>query len=76
VQLQQGNNVNQILREFEKQSGLEIYGLGAQRVKWEAAMERFAKLIIKECVNIADEPTSRPFESYGKKIKQHFGVEE
>ena len=42
--------MNQILREFEKQSGLEIYGLGTRRVKWEAAMERFAKLIVRECV--------------------------
>ena len=39
-------------------------------------LEKFAELIVRECANIADEPTSRPFDSYGKKIKQHFGVEE
>ena len=36
----------------------------------------FAELIVGECASIADEPTSQPFDSYGKKIKQHFGVEE
>ena len=37
--------------------------------------EKFAELIVQECANIADEPTSQPFDSYGKKIKEHFGVE-
>ena len=38
-------------------------------------VEKFAELIVQECANIADEPTSRPFDSYGKKIKKHFGFE-
>ena len=38
--------------------------------------EKFAELIVRECASIADEPTSQPFDSYGKKIKQHFGVQE
>ena len=38
-------------------------------------VEKFAELIVKECAELADEPTSRPFESYGEKIKKHFGVE-
>jgi hypothetical protein len=37
--------------------------------------QKFAELIVKECAELADEPTSRPFESYGEKIKKHFGVE-
>ena len=36
---------------------------------------KFAELIVRECAELADEPTSRPFESYGEKIKKHFGVE-
>ena len=36
---------------------------------------KFAELIVRECAKLADEPTSKPFYSYGKKIKQHFGVE-
>ena len=38
------------------------------------ALHKFAELIVRECANIADEPTSRPFDSYCKKIKEHFGV--
>ena len=37
-------------------------------------LKKFAELIVRECADIADEPTSRPFDSYGKKIKKHVGV--
>ena len=73
--------MNQILREFEKQSGLEIYGLGTRRVKWEAAMERFAELIVRECIeqlNISNVPApiSAGLNLGRVAIKEHFGVEE
>lgn len=38
--------------------------------------EKFAELIVRECADIADEPTSQPFQSYGIKIKKHFGIKE
>ena len=38
------------LREFERESGLEIYGLGLDRAKWESAMQIFAELIVWECI--------------------------
>jgi len=70
------------LREFEKASGLEIYGLGARREKWEAAMTKFAELIVRECIRV-------PYDMWDKaelnadiavkiehRIKEHFGVEE
>ena len=41
----------------------------------EIFLQKFAELIVRECAELADEPTSRPFESYGEKIKKHFGVE-
>jgi hypothetical protein len=37
--------------------------------------EKFAELIVRECARLADEETSLPHNSYGEKIKQHFGVE-
>lgn len=43
--------------------------------KTSIALEKFAELIAQECAELADEPTSRPYESYGEKIKKHFGVE-
>ena len=63
--------MNKRLRDFEKASGLDIYGLGARRDKWEKALEKYAELIVRECADIAhgsDMPS--------KDIKQHFGVEE
>jgi hypothetical protein len=44
--------MNDKLREFEKVSGLEIYGLGAKRLPWEHTLEKFAELIIKECIKL------------------------
>lgn len=41
--------MNERLRQFEKESGLEIYGLGAKRIPWEAALEKYAELIIQDC---------------------------
>ena len=77
------------LREFERASGLEIYGLGAKRVPWEAAMEKFAKLIVRECVSVInteagehedDDEYERAWKMGTEfavyQIKQHFGVEE
>lgn len=34
------------------------------------------ELIVRECAKLADEPTSQPCNSYGEKIRQHFGVQE
>lgn len=41
--------MNERLRQFEKDSGLEIYGLGARRERWEACLEKYAELIIRDC---------------------------
>jgi hypothetical protein len=65
--------MNERLREFEKQSKLEIFGLGARRVPWEAALEKYAELIVRECALVA-------FKKAGPKtaldVLEHFGVEE
>ena len=44
--------MNKRLREFEKESKLEIFGLGARREKWEVALAKYAELVIKDCVEI------------------------
>jgi hypothetical protein len=84
--------MNTQLRQFEKQSGLEIFGLGAKRHIWEAALEKYAELIVKECARIA-RATPCPYEEdevrqrlghtwdmasleAGREIGKHFGVEE
>jgi hypothetical protein len=70
--------VNERLRQFEKESKLEIFGLGAKRVPWEAALEKYAELIVRECIDtVLDssvEYCTRP--QIAKELKEHFGVEE
>ena len=65
--------MNKQLRQFERESKLEIFGLGAKRHIWEAALEKYAELIVKECAEIADK--AEPFLA-SDLIKQHFAVEE
>ena len=45
----QRNRMSGRIRDIERASGLEIYGLGAKRDMWEATLEKFAGLIVKEC---------------------------
>ena len=72
--------MNKRLREFEKESKLEIFGLGAKRHIWEAALEKYAELIVQECANELikwkDEPFPYDPEFGARLIKQHFGVEQ
>ena len=65
--------MNERIREFEKASGLEIFGLGAKRDRWEKAMEKFAMLVANECASIADK--AEPYKA-NDLIKKHFGVGE
>jgi hypothetical protein len=65
--------MNKRLRQFEKESKLEIFGLGAKRHIWEAALEKYAELIVNECAEIADK--AEPYKA-NDLIKQHFAVEE
>jgi hypothetical protein len=63
--------MNPRLRQFEKDSKLEIFGLGAKRHIWEAALEKYAELVVQECAEIADK--AEPYKA-NDLIKQHFGI--
>lgn len=64
--------MNTKIRNFEKQSGLEVYGLGLDRTKWESTVENFARLIIEECATIAEQASGYrlPASSYGDLIRK------
>ena len=77
--------MNERIRKLAEQAGLKYYNWSTNEsnivnneFKYPRIedYEKFAELIVRECSAIADEPTSHPFQSYGEKIKQHFGVEE
>jgi hypothetical protein len=65
--------MNEKIREFERQSGLEIYGLGKDRVKWEAVMKKYTELVVRECMSYMEEGDI-DFAKF--MIKRNFGVEE
>ena len=60
------------LREFEQASKLEIYGLGARRDKWEAALEKYAQLVIIECMSNLH---LHGYDDAVNQLKEHFGIE-
>ena len=70
--------MNKRIRDFEVASGLDIFGLGARREMWEAALEKYAKLIVGECADVITsmEHSSQYFPHVADAIKEHFGVEE
>ena len=68
--------MNTRIKEFERESGLEIYGLGKDRVKWEYTVEKFAELIVAEMLQTCEDHPAWTGRMIGEKIKQHFGVAE
>ena len=71
--------MNKQIRQFEKESGIEIYGLGTDRSKWEASLKKFTDLLLQECIQVlADRGVPNVYgEHVGvAEIKQHFGIEQ
>ena len=64
------------IREFARDSRLDVYGLGAKRIPWEDALEKYTQLVVSECAKIADQHTHDGDFDIAKLIKQHFGVKE
>ena len=42
--------MNDMIKQIAKDSGLDVYGLGTDRLKWEYAVQQFANELIGECV--------------------------
>jgi predicted aldo/keto reductase-like oxidoreductase len=38
------------IRQYERDSGLDVYGLGAKRIPWEHTLNKFHKELIKDTV--------------------------
>jgi hypothetical protein len=68
--------MNEQIKELVRESNLDVYGLGKDRAKWEVALEKFAELIIKDCIEInKQELAFNAFERLMNKYKDHFGTE-
>jgi hypothetical protein len=42
--------MNKHIKQFERESGLDVYALGLDKVKWESRLDKFAELIVRECI--------------------------
>jgi hypothetical protein len=72
-----------ILRDLERHSGIDVYGLGLDRDKWETKLSLFAELIVRECVAICQDVDGEDNidarsgrQDCAVEIREHFGVEE
>ena len=69
--------MNEHIRQFERESHIDVYALGRDRAQWEDTLNKFAELIVRECCAIADEVERADMDSFASKfIKAHFGVTE
>ena len=76
--------MNKLIKQFERQSGIEVYGLGLDKVKWESRLEEFAQMIIRECRDIVGKTRDTAIEDEWNvdeamstamyDIEEHFGV--
>ena len=66
--------MNERIRELAHEAGLPTYNPEGVPTK----LEKFAELIVRECVGVVDDAVNyrEPASTYVGKIKQHFGVEE
>jgi hypothetical protein len=83
--------MNPRIRELVRESYLDVYALGRDRDKWEHTIEKFAELIVRECMKVIDDSTPvyssedqqdnycqgtlNGYQSALLEVKQHFGVE-
>ena len=67
--------MNEQIKELLDQCQIETYGVNGELLEFGFDAEKFAELIVQECVGIADE-----YDGVGStivsRIKQHFGVEQ
>jgi homoserine acetyltransferase len=62
--------MNEQIKELAKQSTVSMGGMQVVDI------EKFAELIVRECISIVDEQKALAVEDASKGIKQFFGVEE
>ena len=71
--------MNKRIKELAEQAELiEIVDDAYQeRGTWQPFVEKFAELLVRECAEVADtaDATRGKWQSIGKFIKEHFGVE-
>lgn len=63
--------MNTLITQFARQSHLDVYGLGLDKVKWELALERYTRLVVQDCINVV-ENLSPGYSDYRNQIEDAF----
>ena len=72
--------MNKRIKELAEQAGFQY--IKDEGIGWAGnyndSLPKFAELIVKECAEVADnaDATREKWQSIGKFVKEHFGVEE
>ena len=67
--------MNDKIKNYAKQSGLDVYGLGTDYDKWNDVLEKFAALIVDDiCDDMMSLEPMYPANIVALKIRQKYGV--
>lgn len=68
--------MNERIKQFVKESHLDVYGLGKDRVKWESTVERFSEMLLQDVMSICEEMGDKGMDGHYcvDKIRKEFGV--
>jgi hypothetical protein len=68
--------MNERIKQFVKESHLDVYGLGKDRVSWESTVERFSELLLQDVMSICEEMGDKGMDGHYcvDKIRREFGV--
>lgn len=68
---------SKLLRQFEKESKLEIFGLGARREIWEQALEKYAELVVEECTTVIEKNLYKGIGwNTSRAVRRHFDIDQ
>ena len=68
--------MNERIKQFVKESHLDVYGLGKDRVSWESTIERFSEMLLQDVMSICEEMGDKGMDGHYcvDKIRREFGV--
>jgi hypothetical protein len=68
--------MNERIKQFVKESHLDVYGLGKDRVSWESTVERFSEMLLQDVMSICEEMGDKGMDGHYcvDKIRREFGV--
>ena len=63
--------MNERIKQFERDSHLDVYALGLDRAKWEDVLQRYTEMIVQECIGVV-ENLSPGYKDYRDQIEDAF----